>query len=85
MTNEERATALAGAARQLLLPDLLTAEDLGRALHVTPNAARGLLRRGAVPGRKVGRRWFAVRAEVLRLVASGGASWRVVPTSGGGA
>ncbi len=70
MTPTERVAALAGAARQVLLPDVLVAEDLARALHVGPGAARAMLRSGAIPARKIGRRWLIARTELLRSLAA---------------
>ncbi len=32
------------------------------------NAARGLIKSGELPARKIGRRWYAKRSDVLRLI-----------------
>lgn len=32
------------------------------------NAARGLIRRGELPARKIGRRWYARRSDLLGLI-----------------
>jgi hypothetical protein len=81
VNTQERVAALAGAARQFVTPDVLTSEDIGRVLHVTPNAARGMLRSGILPGKRVGRRWYTIKADLLRAL-SVGASWHVVASGG---
>lgn len=79
MTPLERVAALAGAARSILLPDILTVEDLAPVLHLRPSAVRALIRRGAIPARKLGRRWLVARGELLRALSSPVATWRAVP------
>jgi len=82
---QQRIAALAGAAREVLLPDILLAEDLARVLRITPGAARALIRSGQVPARKIGRRWLVSRAEFLRQLTPPDASSRfgLVPPGGG--
>lgn len=50
----------------LLLPDLLTVEDLARHLRRSHSAIRALLRAGDIPGRRIGRRWIVDRGALLR-------------------
>lgn len=52
-------------ARTLGLPDVCVVEDLARFLRCSPSAVRALLRRGAIPGRKLGRRWAVNRLAFL--------------------
>ncbi len=80
--NDERANRVAAAARQILLPDVLAVEDLAPVLHLRPSAIRALIRRGAIPARKLGRRWLVTRAELLRALSCPAAGWRAVPPGG---
>ncbi|HET6203594.1 MAG TPA: helix-turn-helix domain-containing protein [Planctomycetota bacterium] len=54
---------------EALLPDLLVVEDLAGRLRRSPSAVRALLRAGALPGRKVGRRWVVEREALLQALA----------------
>lgn len=62
--------AAIAAAREIMLPDLLTVEDLAPRLKVTPGAVRRLLRTGVLPGRKVGRRWIVERRGLLLALST---------------
>ena len=73
----------AAAARSVLLPDLLVVEDLASVLRITPSAARKLLRRGVIPGRRIGRRWVVDREALLRSLTGPDANWRILDTKGG--
>ncbi len=68
MSPTERIATVAAAARAVLLPDVLTVEDLARVLHIGPSAVRALIRAGRVPAAKVGRRWLCSRVELLRVL-----------------
>lgn len=51
---------------------LITTEEAASMLALTPQAVRMKLRRGEVPGRRIGRRsWRLVRQDVLTFVATG--------------
>jgi hypothetical protein len=67
----ERAAGIIAAARALHLPDILTAEALAGHLSCRPETVRRMFRSGELPGRKLGRRWFASKAEILRAIAVG--------------
>jgi len=50
---------------------LYDVDELAVILNVTPDAIRRQIRRGVLPGRKVGRKLYVVGAELLRA-----AGWR---------
>jgi hypothetical protein len=54
--------------RLLVLPEVLNVHDLARALAMTPHTVRGLLRRGALPGRRIGKAWLVVREDLLDAI-----------------
>lgn len=47
--------------------DLLGSAEIGRRLQIDPRSVSRLLRRGRLPGRKVGRTWIVRAADVERL------------------
>jgi excisionase family DNA binding protein len=51
--------------RAKVLPDVLTVEDLAEHLRLSTSAVRAALRRGEIPGRRLGRRWYCDRLELL--------------------
>ena len=57
--------AAVNALRSLSLPDIVSAERLAHHLNVSPTTVRAHLRRGDLPGRKIGRRWFVSRRDLL--------------------
>ena len=57
------------ALRSISLPDVATVEDLARILRLSRSTIRGHLRAGAIPGRKIGRRWLVSRPALLRWLA----------------
>lgn len=54
------------------MPGLVHAEDLAELLGIHANTMRRLLRRGQVPGRRVGGTWMAHWPSVCRWIAAGG-------------
>lgn len=66
--------ALVAATRAIALPDVASAADLARHLHLSESAVRGLLRTGVIPGRKLGRKWFVSRQALLSVLAEQEAS-----------
>ena len=52
----------------LVLPDLLLVEDLAEKLRLSKSAVHNLLRRGTLPGKKLGRRWVVERGALLRAL-----------------
>jgi len=63
----------------MVLPDLMWVEDLAARLRRSPSAVRDMLRRGVLPGRKIGRRWLVERGALLRAVAPDNARFRLLP------
>ena len=55
--------------RDLLLPDLLTVEDLAFHLQRSQSAICNMLRAGVIPGRKIGKRWIVDRDALLRSLS----------------
>lgn len=51
-------------------PEVLTVEDLALLLRMSPSRVRDHLRTRVLPGRKLGRRWLAVRSEILAALAA---------------
>lgn len=68
MTDTNLRAAVA-ATRSIVLPEICTVEDLARHLRASNATVRALIRRGVLPGRKIGRRWIATRADVLAAVS----------------
>ncbi|MHC4136104.1 MAG: helix-turn-helix domain-containing protein [Planctomycetota bacterium] len=60
----------------LLLPDLLTVEDLAGHLRLSPCTVRRLLRGRVLPGTKIAGRWIVERHALLRALAPDGACSR---------
>lgn len=50
---------------------ILNVEQTAERLQMTPKVVREYLRLGKIPGRKVGRAWRVVEADLLRWVSSG--------------
>lgn len=76
---DEKHAATIAAIRAVALPDILSVEDLARALRVTSSAARMLLRAGRIPGKKLGRRWLVSRSELLRALSPAVPPFRILP------
>lgn len=53
----------------LVLPDILTVEDLARYIPLSPTSIRAHLRAGRLPGRKIGRRWLIDREALLSYLS----------------
>lgn len=68
----------------MVLPDLMWVEDLADRLRRSPSAVRDMLRRGVLPGRKIGRRWLVERSALLRAVAPDNARLRLLPLGSSG-
>lgn len=49
--------------------DLLTATDVAAVLQVQRSTALDYLRRGVIPGRKIGRNWFVLRSQLDAHIA----------------
>ena len=62
--NATRQTAIA-AVRSILLPDLVLVADLAKHLGLSRHVVRTLLKRGELPGRKIGGRWVVPRPALL--------------------
>jgi hypothetical protein len=69
--------AFRNIGRVLQPADLLVAFPFG----LEKNAARGLIKRGELPARKLGRRWYAKRSDVLGLIDSAPAHAQVQGTN----
>jgi len=63
--------------RRVVLGDLVVVEDLAHYLRMSRAGVRALLRRGAIPGAKLGRRWVVDRRALLRAVAPSDARVRI--------
>lgn len=59
----------ARTALDLLLPDLIDVADLATRLNRSRRCVRQLLRRGDLPGKKIGGRWVILRIELLRSLS----------------
>ena len=68
---EPRDTDLEDPLFTAVLPDLCLVEDLAVRLRMSESAVRTHLRSGAIPGRKIGRRWVVDREALLRTLAPG--------------
>lgn len=75
---------IAAAARSVLLPDVLTVETLAPVLRLSVRGVRALLRSGRLPGRRLGRRWYVARADLLAALSPPDAGWRVVASDDDG-
>lgn len=58
----------AGLLDQLSLPDIVPVERLAEHLRLSRSTVREHLRRGALPGRKIGGRWFVTRRDLLAFL-----------------
>lgn len=58
----------AKALRALSLPDVVPLARLAEHLGLSPATVRTHLRRGQIPGRKVGGRWFVTRRDFLAFL-----------------
>lgn len=58
------------ALRSVALPDVCLVEDLADHLRASRSAIRSALRRGDLPGRRVGKRWLIARLALLESLAS---------------
>lgn len=56
--------------RSVALPDVCRVEDLAEHLQVSTAAIRRALRRGELPGRRVGRRWLISRLALVEWLSS---------------
>ncbi len=54
--------------RTLLIPDLATVQDLAPFFKISVSGMRAMLRRGALPAKKVGRRWIVSRRFLLAAI-----------------
>ncbi len=59
----------ADALRAVALPDVCRVEDLAQHLNISPAAIRRALRRGDIPGRRVGKRWLVARLALVEWLA----------------
>ena len=48
----------------------LTVDEASTLLHLTPRRVQALAREGRLPGRRIGRRWLFMRAELDRMVGT---------------
>ncbi len=55
---------------RLILPDVMTPETLAERLGLSSRHVANLIRRGQLPGRKVGRHWLVLRSELLVALQS---------------
>src|SRR5689334_7610300 len=60
----------ADALRAVALPDVCRVEDLAQHLSTSPAAIRRALRRGEIPGRRVGKRWLVARLALVEWLAA---------------
>lgn len=65
--------------RAVALPDICQVEDLASHLRQSPSSIRAMLRKGQLPGRRVGRRWLVSRAALLAWLAGPSADDDVQP------
>lgn len=56
---------VSAVARALALPDVAAPHDLAAHLGLSPRTVRRYLANGVLPGRRIGRRWFTVRDDLL--------------------
>lgn len=57
------------ALRAVALPDVCRVEDLAHHLHTSASVIRSALRRGEIPGRRVGKRWLIARQALIESLA----------------
>lgn len=60
----------------MVLPDVMSVQDLAIRLHRSPSVIRDLLRRGLLPGCKIGRRWIVERRAFLQAISPDNARFR---------
>ena len=65
-----------GSVRELLLPDIASVAEVAQHLGISRSVVRRWIRAGVIPGRKLGRRWYVARRELLALFSE--ASLRIV-------
>ena len=70
MENTNQPATATQFLRALALPDICQVEDLASHLRQSPAAIRAALRRGQLPGRRVGKRWLISRAALLDWLGS---------------
>ncbi|MEE8104476.1 MAG: helix-turn-helix domain-containing protein [Planctomycetota bacterium] len=61
---------LKSALADKILGDLVTDLQLAQILDLSATRVQALFRTGAIPGRKVGRRWVTSRAKLVRWLES---------------
>jgi excisionase family DNA binding protein len=61
--------SLVAAARAIALPDVVSVEELARHIGLSDATVRDLIRSGAIPGKKLGRRWFVSREALIRSLS----------------
>jgi hypothetical protein len=66
METSARLEAATGSG--LILPEIIDVPQLAVVLHRTEGCVRALLRRGILPGVKLGRGWVITRRELLRAL-----------------
>ncbi len=60
--------AAVAAMRSVALPDVVDVAGLAWHLGLSESEVRAHLRAGRLPGRKIGRRWFVVRQELMAFL-----------------
>lgn len=53
-----------------------TPEQVAEALHCTPRTVYKYLRRGQMPGRKIGGRWRVLEEDLREYIRGGSHNWR---------
>lgn len=65
--------------RDLVLPDIITADVLARAMRCSEMTARALMRRGTIPAKKLAGKWLTTRVAVLRTLTESRPEPRLMP------
>ncbi len=60
--------SLSNALRSVALPDVVSAVALAQHLGRSPATVAAWFRSGALPGRRIGRSWYASRASLLQFL-----------------
>ena len=63
-TRHQRQESSAAKRQSVTRSDLLTPADVAAVLQVRRSTALDYLRRGVIPGRKIGRNWFVLRSQL---------------------
>ena len=63
-------------------PRVLNIEELSRFLNIPISSIYELAKKGKIPGRKIGKHWRFLEAEILRFLR--GSSYAVIPVESGG-